>query len=81
MPRQLPAAPYFRTHLIAHSLPPYVQAKDGVPVAHQYLVHGGRLLEDSSSLAACGLEAGSTVHQSSRLLGGKPVKVRQLAGA
>ena len=55
-------------------LPP--QAADGIPAQHQVLVHGGRLLEDGASLGACGLGHGSTVHQTARLLGGKPVKVR-----
>ena len=58
-----------------------MQAQDGLPAEHQCLVHNGRIMADSSSLAACGLEAGSTVHQSSRLLGGKPVKVRANASA
>jgi hypothetical protein len=39
-------------------------------------VYQGRLLEDTDSLAGCSLEAGCTVHQTSRLPGGKPVKVK-----
>ena len=53
-----------------------LQDKDGVPCRHQVLIYGGKLLEDACTLGACGLEAGSTVHQTSRLRGGKPVKVR-----
>lgn len=55
---------------------PALQAAGGIPARHQVLVHGGRLLEDGASLGACGLGHGSTVHQTARLRGGKPVKVR-----
>lgn len=47
-----------------------------MPMCHQTLVHAGKLLEDSFELKAYGLEAGCTLHQGSRLRGGKPVKVR-----
>lgn len=39
------------------------------------LLYAGHLLDDGAALASCGLSAGSTVHQTSRLRGGKPVKV------
>ena len=58
-----------------------VQAKDGLPARYQSLVHAGRLLLDGAALADCGLAAGATVQQCSRLLGGKPVKVAVLQGA
>lgn len=41
------------------------------------LLHAGHLLDDDAVLASCGLGAGSTVHQTSRLRGGKPVKASQ----
>ena len=53
-----------------------LQHGDGLPVEHQVLLHAGRLLDDATLLASCGLCAGSTVHQTSRLRGGKPVKAR-----
>ena len=52
-----------------------LQDKDGVPDQDQVLIYGGKLLDDACTLGACGLEAGSTVQQTSRLRGGKPVKV------
>ncbi|EFN57716.1 hypothetical protein CHLNCDRAFT_14180, partial [Chlorella variabilis] len=53
-----------------------LQDQDGLPVQHQCLLYSGRLLDDAMLLAECGLGAGCTVHQTGRLLGGKPVKVK-----
>lgn len=53
----------------------YLQASDGLPAEHQVLRCNGRLLADDA--AACGDCAadGATLHLTSRLRGGKPVKV------
>lgn len=71
-------AHWLRTGRPSATAPPPLllpQGADGLPAQHQVLVHCGRLLEDDAILEACGLGAGSTVHQTARLLGGKPVKV------
>ena len=53
-----------------------MQARGGIPARLQVLTHRGRLLDDAASLAACGVGRHDTLHQTSRLAGGKPVKVR-----
>jgi hypothetical protein len=53
-----------------------MQAQQGVLALYQILVHNGQLLDDGTALASYGVAAGSTVHQTTRLRGGKPVKVK-----
>eukprot|EP00887_Chlorella_sp_A99_P000966 scaffold5.g966.t1 len=55
-----------------------LEAREGVPVGHQVLLLAGKQLEDDTTLAACGLGRDDTMHQTSRLRGGKRVTVRIL---
>jgi len=47
------------------------QAAQGLPVCEQLLTGNGRILLDSQTLSASGLQADSTVHVLLRLCGGK----------
>ncbi len=47
------------------------QAKNGVPAEFQNLVYAGRQLGDEATLAASGVEKGSTLHLVFALYGGK----------
>ena len=55
-----------------------VQGKEGIPAAHQVLVHGTRQLHPGTSLREAGVGGGATLHLTSRLRGGKPVKVKMM---
>jgi hypothetical protein len=53
-----------------------VQTLEGIPKADQVLICGSKLLEDGASLVHSGVLPDTTIHLSSRLRGGKPVKVK-----
>lgn len=55
-----------------------MQAAEGVPVEDQILHGSRRGLDGACTLQSAGLEAGSTLHLTSRLRGGKPVKVKMM---
>ena len=55
-----------------------MQEKEGVPAQEQVLVHCRKLLHGSSSLESAGISQHSTLYLSSRLRGGKPVKVKMM---
>merc|ERR1719460_1667320 len=52
------------------SLKRQVEAAQGIPAAEQRLIFGGRTLDDSEKLGACGLQDESTLFLSLELLGG-----------
>ncbi|HEX2594300.1 MAG TPA: ubiquitin-like protein [Rhizomicrobium sp.] len=47
-----------------------VMDKEGIPVAQQRLIYGGKQLEDTATLSSYGLTDGATVHLVLRLRGG-----------
>lgn len=50
-----------------------------MPTADQVLMYGSKVLHgDDTLLADWGVEKGSTIHLSCRMLGGKPVKVKMM---
>jgi hypothetical protein len=47
-----------------------IQEKEGVPPDRQHLIFAGKQLENTSTLADCGIGSGSTLHLILRLRGG-----------
>jgi hypothetical protein len=77
-----PSSPLLLLVPPSQSLPPpslpltSLQVKSGLPCSYQILTHSGRILDDISTLVEAGIGPHSTVTCTSRLLGGKPTKVK-----
>lgn len=55
-----------------------MQLIEGIPSSYQILLYSGKQLDNYSTLTTSGIQRDATLHLTSRLLGGKPVKVKML---